>query len=418
MSKECSKNKILNPKTNRCVSIDGKIGKSILASIKKENKKECEKYKILNPKTNRCVSIDGKIGKSILASIKQKTKKETKKETKEKIKFTLNIKTPLDHSLNQKQVEKYINACDLETRPILRKIFDNTIHISFETFIKNLNKNIKHLIDYVQDNKIIYFYIDEQFQAKSNYWVYMYIKDYFNLKYPNFKLVLIKDFDNVKSNDYIVFVDDCIYSGYQMSSNISHLNRINTSIFELNIFLLCSYISSEGLNRIEKTLSKLINKNIFMEINKYIYDIPLINDYLTAEEIEIIDKYNEPGIDSVDGLYLIYFDHKLADSISTITHIYSGYVLNKNNQNLYLELTGYVDDDTISKFYDKLDIIPIINNCENIKNYDLFTPKCPFTPYKITFDNLIKKFKKDKQFIKFKSVEDKKIKIKNKNISI
>jgi hypothetical protein len=46
----------------------------------------------------------------------------------------IHIKIPLDHSLNEKQVQKYIDACDLETRPILRKIFDNTLHISFEVF--------------------------------------------------------------------------------------------------------------------------------------------------------------------------------------------------------------------------------------------------------------------------------------------
>ena len=40
----------------------------------------------------------------------------------------------MDHSLNKKQVDKYIQMCDLNTQPILRKIFDNTLHISFEVF--------------------------------------------------------------------------------------------------------------------------------------------------------------------------------------------------------------------------------------------------------------------------------------------
>ncbi len=424
MKKDCGKNKILNPKTNRCVSINGKIGKNILASTKKETilkTKDCDKYKILNPKTNRCVSIDGKIGKNILALMKEtkkEPKKETKKETKKepkrepkkepkretkretkketKPKYKLNIKFPMNHSLNQKQIDKYINACDLETRPILRKIFDNTVHVSFETFIMNLNKNIKDLINFVGNTNKIYFYINEEFKTKSNYWIYIYIKDYCNFYYPKLILELINDFPNVNNNDCVVFVDDCIYSGYQMTSNIYQLANVKTMI-SLNIFLLCPYISTHGLNRINKEFKYVADKyntNLKLYINKFVNIIPLIDDYLTKKEIEIINKYTRINMSSVTEKYLIYFDHKLADTVSTITHIYSGYVLDKYNNDIYTKMYSY--GEVPQHYYNKLHIIPIINNCENIKNYYLFTPECPYTPYKITFDNLIKAFKSKK----------------------
>lgn len=57
-SKKCPPDQILNPKTNKCVKRDGKIGKTIL--------KKCPSHQILNPKTNRCVKRDGEIGKSLL----------------------------------------------------------------------------------------------------------------------------------------------------------------------------------------------------------------------------------------------------------------------------------------------------------------------------------------------------------------
>ena len=72
-SNDCPKTKILNPKTNRCVSKTGAIGKSLLSSgtdIKKTDAKQlavkCPVDKILNPKTNRCVSKTGAIGKKIM----------------------------------------------------------------------------------------------------------------------------------------------------------------------------------------------------------------------------------------------------------------------------------------------------------------------------------------------------------------
>ena len=79
--KTCDKNKILNPKTNRCVLRDGAIGKRILKTEETSPKtkqatgnrisparKTCDKNKILNPKTNRCVLRDGDIGKRIFKS--------------------------------------------------------------------------------------------------------------------------------------------------------------------------------------------------------------------------------------------------------------------------------------------------------------------------------------------------------------
>jgi len=55
--KDCPPDKILNPLTNRCVSLKGAIGKKLM--------KECPPDKILNPLTNRCVSLKGTIGKKL-----------------------------------------------------------------------------------------------------------------------------------------------------------------------------------------------------------------------------------------------------------------------------------------------------------------------------------------------------------------
>ena len=43
----CPEGQILNPKTNRCVSLTGKIGKDVVES------KTCPDGQILIPKTNR-----------------------------------------------------------------------------------------------------------------------------------------------------------------------------------------------------------------------------------------------------------------------------------------------------------------------------------------------------------------------------
>jgi hypothetical protein len=62
MNKNCPPGKILNPKTGRCVKVDGKIGMKLSKQI-------CPSDKILNPDTGRCVKLNGKIGKKLQNNI-------------------------------------------------------------------------------------------------------------------------------------------------------------------------------------------------------------------------------------------------------------------------------------------------------------------------------------------------------------
>ena len=83
VKKVCPDGQILNPKTNRCVSQKGAIGKKLISKKNKRSalinitarlskssnnktKKVCPAGKILNPKTNRCVNVNGAIGKKLV----------------------------------------------------------------------------------------------------------------------------------------------------------------------------------------------------------------------------------------------------------------------------------------------------------------------------------------------------------------
>ena len=311
-----------------------------------------------------------------------------------------NMIIPLDHSLNKKQVEKYINACDLETRPILRKIFDNTSHISYENFIQQLNKNLKKLATLTKE---LFIYVSMGYSDKSNYWIYLYIRDYFEKNYPSHNLELIQNLKNNKNGDFIILVDDCIYSGSQMGEQI--IEEIsNPNNLQLNFYLLCPYITKKGLDFVKKCFNDnnflIDNKCQLIDNNNFIYPT-LIDDVLTNEDFEILNKY----LKDVKGTFLIYFDHKLADPYSTITYIYSGFVLNKKNSLIIKERRKLIEGD----------YIPVINNCEKTKNIDVWKPACPFTPYKKTFKDFIKEFN-DKDKFKSSPLKSKKKRILNKSI--
>lgn len=53
--KECPPDKVINPRTRRCVNKSGNIGRKILGE-----KGECSADKVINPKTRKCVNTSEK----------------------------------------------------------------------------------------------------------------------------------------------------------------------------------------------------------------------------------------------------------------------------------------------------------------------------------------------------------------------
>ena len=68
--KLCPPNKILNPKTGRCVLKSGKLGQALLKNKTRPSpspvQSPCPPNKIINPKTGRCVLKNGKLGQELL----------------------------------------------------------------------------------------------------------------------------------------------------------------------------------------------------------------------------------------------------------------------------------------------------------------------------------------------------------------
>ena len=120
--KKCPPYKILNPKTDRCVSRSGQTGKKILKSMgiqninqgKKVNKgkKVCPPDKILNPKTDRCVSRSGQTGKKILRT------QNLKKKSVKKNKLAENSKKKLIKKPSKKPQLKQMDLSDTQLKSI------------------------------------------------------------------------------------------------------------------------------------------------------------------------------------------------------------------------------------------------------------------------------------------------------------
>lgn len=448
-TKECPPNKILNIKTNKCVLKTGAIGKKILMGSntidnKKKKLKNCEIGKIRNPYTQKCIDANGAVAKKLKKQAQQPTNitnitetnydktiktKKTKPKTETKVtklvkklegdkpKFQLSkllskvfTHYPLDHSLDKKAVERFIEASDPSVKNICRKIINNTDHISFEKLLTRVNSNIKDLIKKVKfngkKNQVIYCFlglkITKHLMQKSNYWLYLYISEYIKYKTEGkINVILIDNLDTIKDNNAnIMLIDDCIYSGLQMGSTIRSITYKNKMAF--NFYFLIPFMSRKGKKYIEDNFNAnpfLSNNNCKIIFLDHIYFITDINYVLSVEEIDKISKFYN-GIISFNNKYLIYFDHKLADIVSTITGFFLGIVPCKKNIKLIIDLKfTYFERIVVpDKYINDFIVIPIIKNCSNYtNNLDLSSPKCPAPPYKSSFKSFIEKIKINKK---------------------
>lgn len=283
------------------------------------------------------------------------------------------------YNLNKKNINNFIKTSDKEVVKIVKKIIKNTKYISNKYFFNLFKKNIKYLLKIFKKYKNIYVYVFEK--NKSNYWLYLYLKKTFNIniKEINFH----SNIDKLTQDDYIIFIDDCIYTGNQLGGIIANFMDIFKEKIknkeQINILVLVSFISIEGKKYIKKTFKyNNIQKKYKLNFVKYIYKLNSSNKILTNNEIELMNKYY-PRIKLIDNSqrnyfndkYFIYFNHKLADGTSTIPLFYKGLVPNTYNLNI---LSNYIDGD-----YKKLIIYPLISNCKYSNN---FNNDCPKAPYK------------------------------------
>jgi len=155
---------------------------------------------------------------------------------------------PLSYELNRKACEKFINAADEEVKDICRKIINNTMYVSHFDFIRKINEIVNDFLDtyiYSMNIKIINIYdfsFDESYKYKSNLWLFNYIIKYIKTKCKlRCKIKFITNIQSLNQNDMIIFIDDCIYSGQQMTKSISDFNTDKDK--KIKYFILVPYCS-------------------------------------------------------------------------------------------------------------------------------------------------------------------------------
>ena len=387
---------------------------------------------------------------------------------------------PLVHSFDKKAVEEFIEASDNSVKDICRKIIDGTIYVSFEKTLIELNKRIveyykKYNKFHTEHNRPIFIFnpdvIDNK--QKSNNWFYTYIyqalQKLFNNEITIISISSILSFINMKEksilkdDDIIIFPDDCIYSGKQLSSTTHYFAKFRD---KYKFYILILYASESGIKLIKdkffnnhseskKSDGLLINKvkyNLYSKIidNTLSKGGTYSNDkYLSIQEKIPINISEDNIKKDINDERLIFSTYIPIPSLGeTITHnefeIFSSFynkislkqdgsidrsndIIKRDTYLIYFDhkLADFVSVPTVfylgvvpneknkgiitsrnfTGFKDAidLDVIPLIKKCSHYKtNLNLASPKCPYPPYKSKYNIFLQKIK-DKSLSKFSS---------------
>lgn len=328
----------------------------------------------------------------------------------EENKNKINMPKLINYPLNYKNGMIWASSqCDDESKDFAKLIIEKTKYVSYDEFVEGLKTICDSLINKHDKNKVYVIIIPGKV-SKSNTWVSLlsmqFVKKIASMVYSNITDVY-NDIHKVGSELYkkrvecLVF-DDCAYTGHQMFNNIM---LDNIKIIYKNKPKEPSQNSKEWLNwneNVSSDISKLVK-----EIDINYFSVSLIIPYMSRKAKERLSRipytklsYNtqilptfKELIDTTKipipimnefrktfqyhkDLIPIYFDHKIADSLSTFHKIY-----------LLAPLFNCVVRNKSIKFIDGCEDLELP---ENINPYDFYMDiesvlgkkTCPKTFYK------------------------------------
>jgi hypothetical protein len=285
------------------------------------------------------------------------------------------------HTINHEEAEIWINSQYSEERKRLARIVvENARYISHTEFLEGIQKSISNLIEKYDSSKPVILIVGSS--RKSNYYVSLLFAHFWISRGQRLDYIL-QDFKtattlNIRGN--VLDIDDMGYSGSQTLSVLAGLYTMlrkliinyfqdkihNKEVFDFFPDFLLEYVSKKiGFNyfliRIftsSKSISLWSDRN---------YGVKIPCDIIISEIITTIEEtVGEKNTKKIQALFendlsttFVYFDHKIADSASTLLHPYAFGLIptNVRNPDIANNNLAINSRNKIRKFH------PFINGC-------------------------------------------------------
>lgn len=252
--------------------------------------------------------------------------------------------------INEKKMLEYVNLYKEENRDFIKRVLHKISHIDFNKFCSDCQEQLEKFNLNIKESKKKYIYIlgvnnqvgssNMDFNIyKSNLWMFMLIWDKLKVKpidiLLNIKIAIQLYGDEV---EYLI-VDDCSYSGNQIVEQVLYSDAsesmykypssylIRNDVYKKTLFkpvkkhnikvhLFIPYLSFIAWN-------KLNELNLLTCFDIIRYEKYILNEFgavLTQDDSMKLYKLYSNIYKNYDPLNLIpiFFDHKIADGMSTV----------------------------------------------------------------------------------------------------
>lgn len=251
---------------------------------------------------------------------------------------------PVDRSLDIKKIEELKKEVSHHQYgpQLLDEIVNKTLYVPFSTFYDQLITVVSSI---EEDKFSILIDIDDPIHSETwcNILVWPVIKN---------KVVhIFTDFSEINDEYPLLLLDDCIYSGLQITTTMAYISNEAMKVKDcIKCIVVVPYASKYYQTVVSGHMTgRFNNKDITVDQSKLVIEkyyignlINFVHSKTIPDKVEL-SKVEEELFGSYLGSLPLYFDHKIAGSVSCFESIYKACVKTLPDRNHLKKLADLYD---------------------------------------------------------------------------
>ena len=348
-----------------------------------------------------------------------------------KINKMLYMPKRINHTIDTDKINEWVSLqCNSDAQILAGLFRDHTKHISWETFYSGCIHVFEQLYDFIGNRSYCFFTKNrtgsKEWVEKSNYWMIQLLLDYYiNSGKTNLPKELLIWYENTSSTfqkktdyDFYIILDDVSYSGGQTFNDQIRDGKTDINIDQQKILIACPYVSECAYNRyyigrqsntypkyntlFKSVIMKYWWRDIKVTLDSRVYDLNNLEErQIIYEKMGItldiginmsMITLKDKNVLTGDSNSMYYFDHKIADMVSSFPYIYQLGVI-KSDKTTQIKMSSNTHDYDRNKnrnVCQQQTYLPFLNNCatnDRIRGDDI-NKLCVEPWYKKIYDNI------------------------------
>lgn len=230
---------------------------------------------------------------------------------------------PVDRSLDPEKTSRYLSrlidsGVEKELTDFIEQLLNHTTYIPFDEFLTALRETMSRFMESIGDRPL-YLLVTDKVGSES--WTAAILAS----ELRSLNIVSVIDTTPMEITDPIdiLIIDDAAYSGINLTAQIdeftwSSAERMGESRKEIVKRVKYHVVVPYASKRLAPTLASVVGQSFTIYS---VHKLPLLTELMNTSHLDEWELYRRFGIEMIN-LPPVYFDHKVAGSMSTFYTIY------------------------------------------------------------------------------------------------